>query len=48
MKKIYEKPFIKVSEYNVEETITASSILNNLFGSDILEESNALEWEWVD
>lgn len=48
MKKIYEKPSFEVNEYNIEETITISSFLNNLFGSDILEDEDALEWEWVD
>lgn len=48
MKRIYEKPSIEVKEYNIEETITISSLLNNLFGDDILEDTDAVQWEWVD
>ena len=48
MRKVYEKPSLEVNEYNIEETITISSIFANLFGEDILEDDDALEWEWVD
>ncbi len=48
MKRTYKKPLIEIKEYNLEETITTSSLLNNLFGKDILEDKDAVNWDWVD